>query len=221
MKRSLLSVLLVVLAFVVSGCATTRGVMEIQTEESVNPASGQAVKIVQVVDLRIFEIRPPSPDIPSLKNNEINNPAITSRAIARKRNGYGKAIGDILLPEGQTVMDLVSDGLAKGLRDNGYRVVSESDPDFADAVPLTVEIETFWGWLQLGAWKLKVHYDTAIVVTGPLGPFADGETFTSDVEMGFAIVNTESWKKAIDAGLDELNQDIGARLAEYRVATLN
>jgi PBP1b-binding outer membrane lipoprotein LpoB len=124
MRRSLLSVLLVVLAFVVSGCATTRGVLEIETEESVNPASGQAVKIVQVVDQRIFEIRPPSPDIPSLKNNEINDPAITSRAIARKRNAYGKAMGDILLPEGQTIMDLVSSSLAKGLRENGYRVVS-------------------------------------------------------------------------------------------------
>jgi hypothetical protein len=68
---------------------------------------------------------------------------------------------------------------------------------------------------------LKLHYDTGITVTGPLGPFVDGEAFVSNIEMGFQVANSGNWRKTIDASLDELNQDIGARLAEYRVATLD
>lgn len=221
MRKSICGVLLVALAFVVSGCATTRGVLEVAEEESVNPESGQAVKIVQVVDTRQFQIDPPQADIPSLKNNEINDPTITSRAIARKRNSFGKAMGDILLPEGQTVMDLVSSSLAKGLRENGFRVVSESDPDFAGAAPLEVEIQKFWGWFQPGFWQLKLHYVTAINVSGPVAMFTDGESFASDVEMGFQVASSSNWLETIDASLTELNQEISARLADYRRANPN
>ena len=150
MKTMQRSLILLAIAILVSGCATTRGVLEIEAEESVNPESGQAVKIVQVVDSREFQIAPPQPDIPSLKNDEINDPAITSRAIARKRNTFGKAMGDILLPEGQTIMDLVSSSLAKGLRENGFRVLEESDAEYAVAAPIEVDIEKFWGWFQPG-----------------------------------------------------------------------
>lgn len=221
LKRSILSLLLVAFAIVVSGCATTRGVLEVAAEESVNPESGQAVKIVQVVDTREFQIDPRQADIPSLKNNEINDPAITSRAIARKRNAFGAAMGDILLPEGQTVMDLVSSSLSKGLRENGFRVVSESDPDFAGAAPLEVQIENFWGWFQPGFWQLKLHFDTAITVRGPVAIFTDGESFASDVEMGFQLANTSNWTETFDASLAELNQEISARLAEYRKTNPN
>ena len=82
------------------GCATTRGVMDVQEEVSANPETGIAVKFARVTDARRFEIDPRQADIPSLKNDEIDDPAITSRAIARKRNSYGKALGDILLPGG-------------------------------------------------------------------------------------------------------------------------
>lgn len=199
---------LVALALLASGCATTRGVVEIATEESVNPETGQAVKIVEIVDLRDFQIDPPEADIPSLKNNEIDDPSITSRAIARKRNSFGKAMGDILLPEGQTVMDLVESGLAKGLRENGFRVVDESDPDFEAAAPLSVTVDKFWGWFQPGFWQLKLHYVTAITVTGPVGPFADGMSFASDVEKGFQVASTGNWLETIDASLAELNKNI-------------
>ncbi|MDH3351945.1 MAG: flagellar biosynthesis protein [Gammaproteobacteria bacterium] len=216
MKKSYCGAFLLALAFAVSGCATTRGVLEVAEEESVNPESGQAVRIVQVVDARQFQIDPPQADIPSLKNNEIDDPGITSRAIARKRNSFGKAMGDILLPEGQTVMDLVSSSLAKGLRENGFRVVSEPDADFTSAVPLEVEIEKFWGWFQPGFWQLKLHYVTAINVSGPTAIFTDGESFASDVEMGFQVASSSNWLETIDASLAELNREISARLAEYR-----
>ena len=83
--------------------------------ETNNPSTGDAIKFVRVSDLRQFQIDPPQPDISSLMNDEIDDPLITSRAIARKRNSYGMALGDILLPEGKTVMKLVEAALPRDL----------------------------------------------------------------------------------------------------------
>lgn len=218
MRKILGNLLLIATAVVVSGCATSRGSLEITEEISVNPESGEAIKIVRVSDARQFQIDPPEPDIPSLKNNEINDPSVTSRAIARKRNSFGAAMGDILLPEGQSVMALVESSLTRGFRENGFRVVSEEDADFADATAIEVDIEKFWGWFQPGFWSLKLHFQTLLRVTGPLGPFANGAEFDSDVEKSFQIATANSWRETIDIGLEELNRDIAEDLAAYRDA---
>jgi hypothetical protein len=39
--------------------------------------------------------------------------------VARKRNGWGKVLGDILLPEGRTVSDLVEEVVAKAFIESG------------------------------------------------------------------------------------------------------
>jgi hypothetical protein len=65
-----------------------------------------------VTDRRVFEVNPRQANIPSLMNDaEIKNPAITARAVARKRGGFGKTlgdVGDVLLPEGRTVTNVVA-----------------------------------------------------------------------------------------------------------------
>ena len=97
------------LLLLVSGCATNRGIIDVRVTPTPDPQGKVMVKIVRVTDQRTFELRPDVASIPSLKDGQIDNKAITSRAIARKRNGYGKALGDILLPEGRTVEDLVEE----------------------------------------------------------------------------------------------------------------
>ena len=55
------------LALVVfSGCATSRGVIDVQEEVLVNPETGVAVKFSRVTDVRRFEIDPRQANIPSL-----------------------------------------------------------------------------------------------------------------------------------------------------------
>ena len=104
------------IATILTGCATSRGVLDLKVPDLPNPASSQAVKIMDVTDKRVFEIEPKKPSIPSLQNDEINDPKITRRAVARKRNGFGAALGDILLPEGQTVEQLTRAALENALR---------------------------------------------------------------------------------------------------------
>ena len=199
---------------VVSGCATSRGVLDITQEETVNPVSGEAIKFVRVSDNRQFQVDPPQPDIPSLKNDEINDPAITSRAIARKRNTFGKALGDILLPEDETVAGLVENSLARGFRENGYRVVGPDDPDFDEAIPVEVDIEKFWGWFNPGFWEIKLKYETVLRISGPVASFVDGKEFDSQSVMGFQTASGGNWLTLINANLDALNKDIAADLAE-------
>ena len=191
--------------------------LEILAEAPENPSMGDAIKFVRVSDLRQFQIDPPSPEIPSLMNDEIDDSSITSRAIARKRNTYGAALGDILLPEGQTVMKLVEKSLAKGLRENGYRVFTERDSEYQDAAPIEVGIEKFWGWFEPGFWSAKLHFQTLIRLNGPVGPFRDGEEFDSHVVKSIQFASDDSWRATIKESLLQLNKDITEGITAYRV----
>lgn len=221
MNRIVQKILILAAMIVVSGCATSRGVLDVSQEVAENPVTGEAVKFVRISDNRQFQIDPPEPNIPSLKNNEINDPAITSRAIARKRNSFGKALGDILLPEDQTVAGLVESSLVNGFRENGYRVVTAGDSGYDDAAPIEVDIEKFWGWFNPGFWQIKLKYETLIRVSGPVGSFVAGQEFSSSIEMGFQVASGSNWLKAINASLDELNKDIASELAVRSESNLN
>ncbi|MDA7618184.1 hypothetical protein N8703_02670 [Verrucomicrobia bacterium] len=99
---------------------------------------------MSVTDKREFQLKPPPANIPSLKNGEIEDSSIPERAIARKPNSYGKALGDILLPEGKTVMDVVENCLSMGFKENGYKVFSKGDEGYDAAIPIEVDINNFW-----------------------------------------------------------------------------
>ena len=104
------------LGFLAAGCATNRGIVDVRVPETTNPETSATVKIMKVTDRRVFQVKPNSPSIPSLRNDEINDPAITKRALARKRNTYGMALGDILLPPDRTVEHLTREALERGVK---------------------------------------------------------------------------------------------------------
>jgi len=208
MKSPCSRLLLLAGVLALSACATSRGVLDVERAVDENPATGQPVTFARVSDNRKFEIAPPIPSIPSLKGGEVGNPAITSRAIARKRGGFGQALGDILLPEGDTVAGIVQEALTDAFRDRGYRVVSESDPDFAEAVPLEVDIERFWGWFQPGFWQVKIHYESLIHVKGDIGPYVEGKSYEKQTEIGTQMATGEVWLRAVSTNLDELSIDV-------------
>ena len=98
-----------------TGCATSRSVVDPSIAASANPAQGKAVRIEKVVDAQVFEKAPSEPSTPSLDPSEPTDDKIKARAIARKRNGYGKALGDVLLPENKTAAK-VGGGIARQAR---------------------------------------------------------------------------------------------------------
>jgi len=195
-----------------AGCATSRGIMDVEPKFVANPASGPAVKIAQVIDRRKFQLKPPDPSIPSLKDGEIDNPAITSRAIARKRGGYGKAMGDILLPEGRSVEQLVEEVVVRGLRESGFQVLETGDTGHEVAVPLEVEIDQFWAWFSPGFWAAHLEFDSRIRLSGAISPFQDGQEFKGYVRLGTQAATTRAWHNTVTKGLENLNENMISRL---------
>jgi hypothetical protein len=212
MMTILRSLVILAAAALASGCATSRGILDVSQTAVDNPDTGVAVAIVRVSDKRSFELNPRQADIPSLKNGEIHNESITSRAIARKRNGFGKAMGDILLPESQTVSEVVKSTVADAFRNSGYRVIDRGDPEFANAVPVEVDVNEFWAWMQPGFWQITLHHRATIALSGPLDALTASDDVRSEVTEGFQTGSEGNWMKTIDAGLAQLRGNVSSAI---------
>ena len=211
LRRSILSAMAATAALA-TGCATSRGTLDVRVPVVQNPATGIEVKLTEVADQRVFERAPSQPSTPSLKDDLIEDRSTTDRAIARKRNGYGKALGDILLPEGRTVAQLGREAITRGLRESGYRVLEDGAPGFAGATPLQAEIEKFWAWFTPGFWAVHLEFEALIRVSGPIDPFADGEEFRGYVRLGSGAATGRVYLNTINQGLEALNADIKSKL---------
>lgn len=196
------------------GCATSRSVVQVGTAPAYqvsNPDQGTAIRLV-TTDERKFELAPATPDIPSLKDGEINNPAITARAIGRKRNTYGRALGDVLLPEGQNVAQIVGEAIANGFRGAGYRVVTEGDPDFATATPVNAKIVQFWLWIDPGFWAITVENRTELTISSVLPGFEKDFTALLTQKAPMGAVFESDWQKEATRSLNDVTQDLTNRL---------
>jgi hypothetical protein len=155
------------LGLTLSACATTRGEMSLAVPETASVAAAptgatggdRVVVIESVQDLRVFEENPRDPSIPSLKKGSdyVLDAEGRKRAIARKRNGYGKAMGDILLEGEETVETLSRDLVVRGLAERGYRVLAEGETAPADALRVKVGVREFWAWFSPGFWSVSME----------------------------------------------------------------
>ncbi len=146
-------------ALLFTGCATKRGEVALQVPASnveTAPSNGKHVYINSVVDKRIFEVKPPEPSTPSLDPSEAQNDAIKARAVGRKRNGYGMALGDILLNENQSVSSVIKDSLGEALTDKGYNVIKTKEQITPQTYIADVKIIKFWSWMNMGFWALTI-----------------------------------------------------------------
>lgn len=201
------------LAAALTGCVSTRDVVAPRVDAGVNPAQGVPVRIGKVEDLRVFQVKPPSPVTPSLMDDQIHNEPIRARAFSRKRNSYGMALGDVLLPDGQTVAKLVETAVARSLREGGYRVVSGNDADYARATPIMVRIDKLWTWQDLtpmnGGWV--TNYDVS--VTDPAAPSQPPLVVTGDLKADPWKAGDEGqWGYALRIGLEEISAKLRAKL---------
>lgn len=168
--HSIKAVLLVAAALTMTGCATSRSTMVLDVPKaSVATTGGQRVFVDEVVDRRVFENEPSEPSIPSLKGRNATSQGddIKARAVARKRNGYGRALGDILLEGNTTVVDVMRDLLREGFRQAGFHVVDSRSDLGQDGMEVDAQIEKFWAWLTPGFWAVSMEsqIETALQVT--------------------------------------------------------
>lgn len=183
------------------GCATSRSVVDVQAPPATSNGTGQWVAIT-AVDERAFELDPRSADIPSLKyDNDITVPAITQRAVGRKRNGFGKGLGDVLLPDGKTVSQLVAKSIAEGYRKAGYQVVDSVAPG-SDTQAVKVHIVEFWSWFSPGAFSIALNNKSHLTLDVP-GAAKPVEVVTNERE-SIQMATEGQWKAITEQGLQAI-----------------
>jgi hypothetical protein len=197
-----------------AGCAMSRSTVDLSRGSTAVPATaqpsqGQAVKIVSVADQRAFKIDPKTPQEPSLKDDNITDKAITSRAIGRKRGGFGLALGDVLLPEGDSVSAHVATALTNGFRQAGYRVLATGDAGYDQATPIQVVIKQYWSWLEVAMsgnlnWRAEIELDSTLPALAP------SQTIFSQIAKDAAVIFDSDWVQVNNEGLASLS----ARLAD-------
>jgi len=205
-KRHVIAVL--VLAWLMAGCAATRSTFDVQSAPSpqAQPVSAKAfVRLTEVKDVRQFEAAPRNPSVPSLQDpKEITNPAITSRAIARKRGGFGAAMADILLPEGRTVEQVVREAVTKAVSEKGYAVVDQRSPEYDKALPLQVDIQQFWAWFSPGFWQVSVEFEGILLLKGDALVAKGDERVRGYGIVKGMVASDNEWQEVMKLGVADL-----------------
>ncbi|HJV95116.1 MAG TPA: flagellar biosynthesis protein [Albitalea sp.] len=213
--RSLYAVALLCAGTFLGGCATTRSELKLASPAPVAqaPANGRSVVIRSIKDERIFEQAPQQASTPSLgfEGALKATDEVKARAVGRKRGGFGMALGDVLLQNGQTVVGLVRENLSAAFQQAGYRVVDEAAAGPSPLV-LDVHIKQFWSWFQPGFWAitLNANIETTLVPVGTAAP----ATVSVHVENSGMAATEGAWLEILDKALVTYRTQAAAKLAE-------
>jgi len=202
-----------------SACAANRSEITIPPQASTQPANGVVAVVVDPVDARKFEVAPAMPSIPSLKeSSQIGDAQITSRALARKRNTYGAAMGDVLVAPPQTASSLVGGAVKAGLRDSGYRILEPNDPGYASAPKVNVRIVEFWTWVTPGFAQIRLDNATELVLEGSLPPLAIPVAISVRDTKGYGAIFDSDWGAFIGSALAKVRQQVSTIMASRTAA---
>ena len=195
-----------------NGCATSRGVVSLATPTSDKFATSKGIEIYiqSVVDKRIFEAAPKSPNIPSLDPAEPQNNTIKLRAIARKRNTFGKGLGDILLNEGQTVESVIYDSLRQAFIEGGYAVIEKNANMSKSSHIVDVQINKFWSWMNPGFWAITLSTEIATDITVKKANDRDNKTIYVKASDNFQTGVDGNWLSVMDSALRDYISEVKA-----------
>jgi hypothetical protein len=102
MKSSLL--LLAVLTCLLPSCVLGRRTINPSVPSSSHATTRGTIALGSIEDLRVFQNKPSDPSTPSVNGDcHSMSAAEKSRMVGRQRNSFGKAMGDIALPSGQSI----------------------------------------------------------------------------------------------------------------------
>jgi len=207
MKLSLQAVLVAALALV-AGCVTGRRTLNLPATAIDTPApavQGQ-VYIASVTDERRFENKPPDPSTPSVDGDVAKlSPQQKNAMIGRQRNGYGHAMGDIALADGDSVTQHTRLLVEQALGQQGYKVVSDASAPNS----MTVSVDQFWSWMTPGfvALSFEAQIQCRVTVTNRSG--------TKMVTIrGYALnhgqfAKDENWLEAFDPAFKDFIGNFG------------
>ncbi len=209
-------VLIVLLCVITAGCATSRSEIRLSSPPtpSKTATASRAVVIRSITDERVFEQAPKDPSVPSLgfEGASQASAALKARAIGRKRNSYGKALGDVLLQGDQTVVGVVRENLTSALSQAGY-VVDETSRD-RPALTLDVHIKQFWAWFKPGffAITLNTNIATDLVISDGANPI----TVSVHAEDTRQVASEGAWIEIVTKALADYRSEVVTKSAALR-----
>ena len=134
-----------------TGCALTPTVANIEIPEVANPKSGPAVRIVSVEDGREFVYPFKDCDTPSVPNAEaLKNQELKARSFARKgRCGGGETTMHemMLIADDQTVSNKIAQVVGNAFKESGFKT---SFTDSSNGEFLAVKIKVLKSWADMG-----------------------------------------------------------------------
>lgn len=200
---------LIIAAFLLGGCVTGRRTFDLPVNATIAPpASHGSVYVGSITDNRHFQNDPSDPSMPSISGDPAKLSATQrDRMIGRQRNTFGKAMGDVSLPESDSVTQRVRLLVEQGLAQSGYQVMS--DPGAPNTV--TVSILNFWGWMTSGFFALtfEAKIACAVTATGPNGPH-------TIIVKGYGlnhgqVAKDENWLEAFEPAFDDFVANLAAQ----------
>jgi len=202
-----------------AGCATSRSEVSLGAPEAAGaapaPSTGKTALIRSVKDERVFEQAPRDQSVPSLgfEGSAQATAETKLRAIGRKRSGLGKALGDVLLQEGQTVETVVRQSLSDALRQAGYQVVQADGGKTPDLV-VDAHIKQFWAYLRPGFWAITVSADIATNLD--ISGRADPLRISVHNEDARQIVTDGAWIEVVQKALQSYRATAAQRFEGLR-----
>lgn len=162
---------LVLATAVLTGCATSRSEVTLATPTAMagakSPPNGKTIVIREVRDERTFEQAPAEPSTPSM-GSAGSSDTERGRAVARKRNSFGQAMGDVLLQDGATVVGVVRQNITAAFEHAGYKVVPAGSTASPAPTTVDVSIKKFWAWMRPGFWALSFNSNIETIMS-PVG----------------------------------------------------
>lgn len=188
-----------------SGCATNRSVLSLSlpAPEIEAQQTGSKVFIKAVSDQRVFQENPRTQDIPSLGFGGAANTAqeLKKRAVGRKRNSFGKALGDILLQENQNVETVIRSALQQAFKEKGFTVITDEGRVDSDTIIAEAKIEKFWAYMTPGFWAIALTSDIATELSLTSPGTNKVKTISVKAEDNYQVATDGNWQEIIDQAL--------------------
>jgi hypothetical protein len=201
-----------------NGCATSRSEIKLSSPVAAPSAAavstGRTVVIRSIKDERQFEQAPSDPSTPSLgfEGADKASAETKARAIGRKRGGFGKALGDVLLQDGETVTSVIRSNLTAALQEAGYQVKSE---EAAGPSPLIIDvhIKKFWAWFEPGFWAIKLH--TNITTDLDLSSTTTPTIISVHAEQSGLAATEGAWMEIVDKALTSYRAEVVSKARTF------
>lgn len=205
--------------FILTGCAESRGYIdlsEIVKNDLNSTQNNKTVFIDKYIDTRKFSTNASTPDQPTYNPRVGLNDDEKSRIIARKRDSFGKALGDILLKDNLTTEKLVRNVVAQSFVDAGYNVVDE-DPE-NKAVKCNIIVNKLWGWISPGFWSIGVVTNTELTLDLSYNNKSDSiHTYQKEETRG-SFITSKGWRTTFKNNFFSVKQDLTDKIRKSPIS---